>query len=247
MRNLTAYQTEYETLPFEDVQARFRKRKILESLARSGARSVLEVGCGFDPMFNYYAVFERFTIVEPAERFADSAVRQASGRPGIRVVRSALEVSMPDLEPGAYDFIILSSLLHEVAEPGRLLDAARSLCGSATTVHVNVPNALSFHRLLAVEMGLIANPYVKSDTQVRMQQSHTFDLRRLETLVTSRGFRVIDKGSFFVKPFTHSQMAFLQEAGILTDAMLDGLYALSSRFPDNGSEIWMDLAPSPSS
>jgi hypothetical protein len=55
------------------------------------------------------------------------------------------------------------------------------------------------------------------------------------------GFQAIEQGTFFIKPFTHAQMASLQASGLMTDLMLDGLYALSRYFPENGSEIFMNL------
>ena len=55
------------------------------------------------------------------------------------------------------------------------------------------------------------------------------------------GFKVIEQGSFFVKLFTHAQMASLQASGVVTDAMLDGLYQLSKHFPEHGSEIYMNI------
>jgi hypothetical protein len=59
--------------------------------------------------------------------------------------------------------------------------------------------------------------------------------------VSQSGFQVVEQGSFFIKPFTHAQMASLQAAGLMTDLMLDGLYKLSKHFPDNGSEIFMNV------
>lgn len=241
MRNLAAYQDDYEALPFEDVQSRYRKRKIAESLAAYGPRRLLEVGCGLDPIFNHYAQFDRCTVVEPAQRFFSAAIEQAGNRTEIRVVHDTLQGGRDVLSREAYDFILLSSILHEIEDAPGLLDVVRSLCDEDTIVHVNVPNALSFHRLLALSMGLVTSPYARSPTQVRMQQHHTFDLAQLEELVARNGFRVVGKGTFFVKPFTHGQMAELQRSGFLSDQMLDGLYELSDRFPENGSEIWMNL------
>lgn len=242
MRNLAAYQDSYEALPFEDVQARYRKRRICESLAARGARRMLEVGCGLDPLFNHYRAFDRCTVVEPAERFCANAQAQAQGRADVRVVHGTLEGSLRELAGGAYDFIVISSLLHEIADPAPLLDAAAALCEPDTIVHVNVPNAYSFHRRLAVAMGLIGDVHERSPVQVQMQQSHTFDLAGLRALVQSRGFRVVEEGTFFVKPFTHAQMAALQRSGFLTEPMLEGLYRLSAQFPEHGSEIFMNLA-----
>jgi hypothetical protein len=137
--------------------------------------------------------------------------------------------------------ILLSGLLHEVQDCNELLSATAKLCGSNTVLHINVPNAASFHRLLALEMGLVQSVYAQSKTQKQMQQSHTFDLTSLAKLTSESGFAIVEQGSFFVKPFTHAQMAALQENEMLNDRMLDGLYNMSKYFPGNGSEIYMNL------
>ena len=241
MRNLETYQENYASLPFEASQARYRKRKIVESMAKYRARSILEIGCGFDPIFNHYAVFDQCTIVEPGDDFCQRAREQAQSRQAITIVHGRLEDNVDTLLTVPYDFIVLSSLLHEIRDSETLLDATARLCGPTTIVHINVPNARSFHRLLALEMGIVGDLFEKSATQQRMQQSHTFDVDSLATLVSQSGFQVVEQGSFFLKPFTHAQMASLQAAGLVTDLMLDGLYNLSKYFPDNGSEIFMNV------
>jgi 2-polyprenyl-3-methyl-5-hydroxy-6-metoxy-1,4-benzoquinol methylase len=241
VRDLDAYQREYGNLPFEESQVRYRKRKIIESIAKYRPRSILEVGCGFDPLFNHYRDYERFTIVEPGEEFARNARECAQLLQGVTIVHGSLECNVTILAATPYDFVVLSSLLHEIPETKNLLDATARLCGPETIVHVNVPNARSIHRLLAVEMGLIQDVHEKSETQQRMQQSQTFDTDSLTELVIQRGFEIVEKGTFFIKPFTHAQMASLQSSGMVTESMLEGLYKLSKHLPDNGSEIFMDL------
>lgn len=241
MRNLDAYQQQYGALPFEAVQAHFRKRKICEFLPRYRPRSLLEIGCGLDPIFNHSIEFEMCTVVEPGDHFARNALEQAGSRDGIEIVHGTLEASVERLRDKHFDFIIVSSLLHELADPTPLLDAAALLCGPTTIVHVNVPNARSFHRLLAYEMGIVPSIYERSDVQRQMQQSHTFDIESLTALVARSGFQSVEQGTFFVKPFTHAQMAVLQTTGVLTDSMLEGLYRMSKHFPDHGSEIYMNL------
>jgi len=241
VRNLDIYQENYASLPFEQSQARYRKRKIVESLEKHQPRAILEIGCGLDPIFNHYAAFDHCTIIEPGDDFVRLARDQARSDDAIAVVHGTLEENVETLLKTRYDFIILSSLLHEVGDSKRLLDAAARLCSPTTIVHINVPNARSFHRLLALEMGLIGDLFEKSATQRRMQQSHTFDVDSLAELASQSGFQVVEQGTFFIKPFTHAQMGSLQAAGLVTDLMLDGLYGLSSHFPDNGSEIFMNV------
>ncbi len=241
MRNLEKYEKNYESLPFEKTQALYRKRNILETIERYRPSSILEIGCGLDSICNYYTEFNAFTIIEPCKLFFENATYQAKENNKISVISGTLQENIKLLQSNSYDLIIMSSLLHEIPDCESLLSATAQLCTNKTIVHINVPNALSFHRLLALEMGLIQNVYEKSPVQKKMQQSHTFDLDILTKLVVKHGFKVDQKGSFFIKPFTHSQMALLQKVDIVTNKMLDGLYNLTKYFPENGSEIYMNI------
>lgn len=238
MRDLERYQDDYAALPFEDVQAAYRRRHLLEALARHGGRRVLEIGCGSEALFLHYRGFDSMHVVEPAGRFHAKALAAARGTTGVKVLHGTLEELAPELAGIPFDCVVMSSLLHEVADPAALLACARTLCTDKTDLHVYVPNAHSFHRLLALEMGLIRDVHEVSATQARMQQSSTYDADSMRSLLESAGFQVTEVGSFFIKPFTHAQMATLREKGILTDAMLDGLYGLSRHLPDAGSELY---------
>lgn len=238
-RDLDRYQRSYAALDFEPVQARMRKRKLLDVLGSWQPRRVLEVGCADDALFNHYRVHDRFVVVEPCARFADLARAHAGTDDRIAVVQASIEDARLDGE--AFDCIVASGLLHEVADPGRVLAALARLCGERTRLHVNVPNARSLHRLLALEMGLIADVHELSPQQRALQQPRTFDLDSLQALCRAAGFDVVEHGSYFVKPFTHRQMAAALQAGVLNDALLDGLYAVEKHLPGLGSEIYVHL------
>lgn len=240
-RDLADYQQRYAELPFEAIQIQFRKRKTLETLAKYRPRRLLEIGCGLDPIFLHIDDFEQLTVVEPADAFYANALAASRTRSNVRVVHGSLESQGATLSSMAFDLILLSSLLHEVSDAAGLLRSVSRLCRPATLVHIVVPNARSLHRLLALEMGLIADVHDRSPTQVAMQQSTTFDVDSLTTFVERCGFAVLECGTFFLKPFTHAQMAQCYEAGIVNDQMLEGLYKVGDRFPQHGSEIFMNV------
>ncbi len=238
MRDLERYQSDYASLPFEETQAAYRRRRVIEHLARFRPATILEVGCGEEPLFLHYQAPEAMHVVEPAARFHEQAAQLARQHAGVQVHRGTLEELADRLAAVRFDCILLSSVLHEAPDPAALLKAAHSLCHDNTTVHVYVPNARSLHRLLALEMGLIKDVHDVSATQQRMQQSMTYDAERLTQALRSASFTIEETGTFFIKPFTHAQMAGLQEDGMLDARMLDGLYGLGKHLPEHGSELY---------
>ena len=240
-RDLVDYQRAYEASDFEPVQARMRKRMLLELFARWQPKRILEVGCGSDALFAHHRGFERWCIVEPAAGFAEKAREQAGGNPRLHIVEALMEDAATPLAGERFDCIVLSGLLHEVPNAARVLAAVRPLCEPSTRVHVNVPNARSLHRLLALEMGLIEDVHQLSYNQLRLQQPRTFDIDSLSALCTDSGFEVTEQGSYFIKPYAHRQMAQLQDIGLLDERMLGGLYGLARHLPNMGSEIFVHL------
>lgn len=236
-RNLDDYVKHYNAMPFEHIQIEYRRQLVLNQVRRCKPHRLLEVGCGALPLFTDLPVEMDITVVEPAQTFADNARRLAHGREHVQIMHGFIE--LVDLGTTPFDMIVLSCVLHETPDPSAMLGVISNLCGPDTTLHVNVPNAHSMHRLLAVAMGLIPDPGQQSDMQRLMQQrDKTYSTETLRSELLSSGFRILEEGSLFVKPFTHSQMQALIETGFMTRAMLDGLDKLVNLLPELGSEIW---------
>jgi SAM-dependent methyltransferase len=236
-RDIVEYTAAYRRLAFEPIQAAYRRKRVLAEIERHQPARLLEVGCGHAPLFTDLRNM-LVTVVEPSPVFAENARQQSRQRTDVRVVQAFIE-DVPPL-PDPMDMIIVSCLLHEVDDPQALLRAVRRLCSTETVVHVNVPNARSLHRLLAVAMGLISAPAEISETQRTMQQRATYDRDTLHAELERAGFAVQDGGSLFVKPFTHAQMQRLVEQQFLTPAMLDGFDRLVEFLPELGSELWVN-------
>lgn len=132
--------------------------------------------------------------------------------------------------------------MHEVSDAECLLAAIHEVADQNTIIHINVPNAMSMHRLIAKEMGLIDNIYQKSDQQKRLQQEGVvFVLQTLKELVVKNDFSVMDEGSYFIKPFTHYQMSEMLDKKIINRDVITGLKKIIKYFPEYGSEIFVNL------
>lgn len=244
-RKLDQYFNAYRLHEFETVQAYYRRKKVLEIIAGLAPKSILEVGSGNHPLFTDIPTFERFCVVEPADGFYHEAVKHREQLP--QATRKKITLQQADFESysryaeAAFDLVVIGGLLHEVEFPEKILAAAARISSASTIIHINVPNAYSFHRMLAVSAGLIPSVFTVSEAQQQLQQHHTFDMEQLSSLVIKNGFTVIDRGSFFLKPFTHQQMQQMLTHNIINQQILDGLYALADQFPLHGSEIFMNI------
>lgn len=244
MRDINQYGLEYRKLPFEKEMVRYRKRMLQEKAFCYPHARILEIGCGLEPLFLLDIDFDHLTLIEPSPAFIKNAARllhQANLQGKVALINGFLEDHVDLLQSKGFDLIILSSLLHEIENPDRFLKAVNAIADSDSIVHINVPNAHSFHRLLALKAGLINSLTERSETQIRLQQHHTFDLQTLSRLCNENGFMIIDQGTYFIKPFTHAQMEALLRKGVIEPAVMDGFFDMIAYMPDLGAEIYMNV------
>lgn len=241
MQNIEAYEKFYisDDEGFEKYQVRYRRNVLLNLFEKYEHKSVLEIGCGMEPLFSFLDLtdIESYTVVEPVKHFCEHARGMRNGEK-VKIFNQYME----DFSGGGeYDLIICSSLLHEVDDQNLLLNQIRKVCSKKTIVHINVPNALSFHRLLAKEMHLIEDVHEFSNRDNMRQHTKVFDQIQLEEMLNDHGFEKIKSGSFFVKPFTHDQMMLCVNARIITEEMLEGLNAMTKYMPEYGSDIYCNV------
>lgn len=241
-RDINSYEQAYNNHQFEEVMVEYRRKLVISCLNKYKSDNILEVGCGNEPIFKYFDNFSSITVVEPGMQFFNNLVETGKEIKGKEIIPylGLIEEITPKLAGKKFDFIIISSLLHEMKKPEIILNAIAPLCSPETVVHINVPNKYSFHRMLAIKSKIIKSVDEHSDAQKRLQQSDFFDFQSLTHLVESCSFNVIDKGSYFIKPFTHGQMSDILKNNIINKQVLDGLFELSDLFPDNGAEIYVN-------
>jgi SAM-dependent methyltransferase len=242
-RDLESYQNFYLNQPFERYQVSFRKGKLLEILKKFNHRKLLEIGCGLEPLFSDLTTYEKFYVVEPAELFFENAKSQLfdNNNRNVTLFNSLLEDCEEILVKYDFDFIIASSILHEIVDTEKFLKVIYNISNCETVIHINVPNSNSFHRLLALEMGIINTVEDLSHSNIQFQQKQVFDIIKLTNLVKKVGFEIIESGSYSFKPFTHHQMQALVDHNIITEDILNSLSKMTNYFPDYGSEIYVNL------
>ena len=211
-RDIDLYSSNYlDDYGFESVMITYRRKLLLDSLHLHRPQVVIEIGCGTELLYEAWlkegGPAECWLIVEPARQFFE--VARASGLPNLHVLGEFFENAISQVRailPRAPDWVICSSLLHEVPSAATLLAAMTSIMGDATRLHVNVPNAGSLHRRLAKAMGLIDDTRAFSARNLNLLQHRVYDRPSLLADLAKAGLRVIAEGGYLVKPFTHAQM-----------------------------------------
>ncbi|MGU9951873.1 MAG: class I SAM-dependent methyltransferase [Gammaproteobacteria bacterium WSBS_2016_MAG_OTU1] len=240
-RDLVDYQAQYAEQPYEKYQRTFRRMEIKKILADYPHATMLEVGCGLESIFSHLDSFVKMVVVEPATDFFNKACQDAGDREDVVVINASLEEADDSIKNDQFDFILVSCLLHEIPDQKAFLAAIYNVCHADTVVHFNVPNAESFHRRLAAEMGLIKSVYEPSQANIQFQQHTIFNMELLQHTVEESGFKMLDSGSYAFKPFTHEQMQNMIDSNILTQKILDGLYAMGKHLPSFCSEIYINV------
>jgi SAM-dependent methyltransferase len=232
------YEINYIDLHFENVLREFRKKNIYKLLNECSHKRVLEIGCGPEPLFKTFFDFDKMTIVEPSDLFCKMAVEEGASNSKIHVLNDRIENIAGQLMQDSFDFIIIGGFLHEIDNPEVVLRSVRNISSKNTIIYSFVPNARSFHRLLAYEMGLISSIYQKSEHDLLFQRRSVFDVNGFNELLIRSGFRILNYGSYFIKPFTHDQMNKLLNSEIIDKCSLIGLDKMIKYLPELGAELW---------
>lgn len=244
MRDIKDYTDKYVDEPFESSIVKIRKKTVIEQCRKYKHDIILEIGCGMNPFFVDFRDYKRMIVAEPGDLFADNAEEIAKNENlDITVVRGFLENEINRIKDLGIDldFVILSSVLHELDEPQKMLGAIKQLCTKNTIVHINVPNAKSLHRLIAKEAGLIKDIHEQSAQMQKMQRRRTYDKDLLKEEVENAGFEILDEGSYFIKPFTHGQMQRCMDDGIIDEQVIQGLERVIKYLPELGAGIYVNV------
>lgn len=235
------YEVNYRDLPFENVLRYYRNISTLRFINKVVHKRVLEIGCGPEPLFKIFSDYDKMTIVEPGELYYKMAIEKAREDPRIVFYNDRVESLLEFLKEDNFDIIIIGGFLHEVSNPDLVLATVRKIASNNTHIYSFVPNAKSFHRLLAYEMGLISSIYQMSEHDLLFQRQVVFDKDMINGLIVNNGFQILDSATYFIKPFSHKQMSGLIESGVVGQKVLDGLYNMVKYMPDLGSEIYTEF------
>jgi hypothetical protein len=100
-------------------------------------------------------------------------------------------------------------------------------------IHVVVPNGLSLHRLVGVEIGLLPEPLFLSESDAAQGHVRNYTLDSLHADVRQAGLVAQHTQPVFLKVLSNRQMLDWDWN------LIEALHQVSQRLPEHGAEIYM--------
>jgi len=194
-----------DTSGFDAILADYQIAEALKAYEKYGNgkyESLLDVACSNGFLTQYY--LPRFRTVHGVDANRNLIKHARKRRLNARFYVSLIEQFQPEKQ---YDFITCINLLEHL-ESMLPLRKLQELLNETGIIHVQVPNARSLNRRIGVEMGLLPNSYEVTAKGKTVGHKKMYDLEMLEETAIQEGFRILDSGGFFLKPFANDQMQF---------------------------------------
>lgn len=171
--------------------------------------------------------FKQLHIVEGSERL----LQQIPDFDNMVKHHSFFEDFNTDLK---FDTIIMSHVLEHISNPVEVLQKIKNWLSDDGVLLVSVPNAKSIHRLVAVEMNLLATPYELNQRDHELGHYRVYDMDLLKTDILNAGFKIKENGGVFFKPVSNGQI----DENWSTE-MKEGFYKIGKYFPEYCAEIYV--------
>ena len=189
--------------------------------------SCLELGPAEGEMTKYLVEdFASITVVEGSKRLLDLMPEYQN----VQKVHSLFE----DFTPSKlYDTIILEHILEHVEDPVELINRVKDFLAPNGTLLLGVPNGDSFHRLVAVEMGLLDHQCQLNSRDISLGHRRVYTPTTFRSDIERTGLKISKLGGVFFKPLSNKQ---IQENW--DNEMIQGFFELGKLFGDNAAEIY---------
>jgi 2-polyprenyl-3-methyl-5-hydroxy-6-metoxy-1,4-benzoquinol methylase len=217
----------YQQEKFNAFLSKYRIETILENC--SGRKTLLDIGCSFGKIAKELSSnFEKITAVDGSDDLIKQA-REENSAPNINYKVSLLE----ELElEDKFDVVLMSFILEHVADPIKTLEKAASFLNSGGILFVMIPNAESLHRRVGKAMGEIKELDELTLKDINHGHRRVYSMEKFSKDVEDAGLKVKKMGTFFIKPFSNSQMEQFDEK------ICDALFEVGKDLPGLGSMIY---------
>jgi SAM-dependent methyltransferase len=214
--------------------------RMIKALRQRGTRSLISLGIGHGvvPRAVIGALggqLDRYTVVEGSPRSVEE-FRASERLPATLELANALFEEFEAATP--VDAVELGFVLEHVEDPGPVVRRFAGFLRPAGAMVIVVPNALSLHRRLGNQAGLLEDMYGLSAHDLQLGHRRYFDRASLEGLVEAAGLRVLKTEGIFLKCLTTDQLHRLS----LPPAVVRALFSVGVDYPELCNAIYVEAS-----
>jgi 2-polyprenyl-3-methyl-5-hydroxy-6-metoxy-1,4-benzoquinol methylase len=195
----------------------------------------LELGCYLgDSTAWLTGLYDDLTVIEAAPTLVEAARARFGDR--VRFLCSTFEAA--DLAE-QFDAIFLINTLEHLDDPVAVLRRIREWLSPTGRLFLLVPNAQAPSRQIAVKMGLITHNGAVTDAERKNGHRNTFSFDTLERAARDGGLRAAHRGGLVFKALANYQFDAALDAGVLSEAYVEGCYELGMQYPELCASIYL--------
>ena len=189
--------------------------------------TALELGPAEGQMTNYLINdFSKLTIVDAASKLLDLI----PNHPNLIKINSLFENYEPQEK---FDTIFLEHILEHIEYPVSLLNRVKDWLSPKGKILIGVPNANSFHRLVACKMGMLKNPYDLNERDLAQGHRRVYTAQTFKDDLDAANLNINYIGGCFFKPLSNSQIQ-----SNWSEDMINGFFELGKDFQYNAADIY---------
>lgn len=196
----------------------------------------LELGCHKGDFTSL--LVDRFadvTVVEASKDMADEVASRFGGR--IDVIHGMIEEV--DLKP-EYDNIFLINVLEHLDDPVVALEKIKTFLSENGRLFVVVPNALAMSRVIAKQMGIVAELTDVTDGEHVHGHRRTYTAGSLfDDICFADLTTFCTVGGIFFKPLANYQFDLALEQDIVSKAYMDACYEIGGKGRDDCASLYV--------
>lgn len=195
----------------------------------------LELGCYKGDFTNLLLQhYDSVTVVEASSELAEHVETRFAAR--VFVVNDRIETASID---GEWDAIFLIHTLEHIDDVEVVLKRMRNWLSPRGRLFLAVPNANAASRQIAVKMGIITHNTGITEAEYTHGHRRTYALDTLYRDVTKAGWKVMQSGGVFFKPFANFQFDRMLLENIVDQTYLEGCYQLGMTYADLCASIYV--------
>lgn len=224
--DLDAYLTNYG-----DFNDRLMRERYTVLGRHARGRTCLEMGSATGEGTGFLLeLFDSVTAVDGSQQAIDILRARFAGE-NLTTVCSYFDDYETDQR---FDTVVLAHILEHVEDPLGTLAVARRLVADGGVILIDVPNALSIHRQMGVEMGMLNAVTDLNEADVSIGHRRVYTPDTLREAIHAAGLELSFFGGVFLKPLSTAQCE-----RTFSERQIRALMAIGERYPELAADIFV--------